>query len=232
MEASTTRGTTALVYCLIISSLYTGTVQRWWSTPNWLDGHKGCSQLATYSFFICGKHCMTVKFTVSWRKNNMSSLYNKTKKPVWEIQYSDQWPKTIREALPSNMSNHPRHLVSFFLKTTCCPPSTVFFCSLSGRGAGGVGSCPPLCRSVTGSSLTQGRARKWAGKQSKAPALCGVWQIWTEQLARGRRKWLIPSSYLLHQICCMIKGISYIYKNFPEEPEFLTLSWGQRYFTL
>ncbi len=38
VEASTTRGTTALVYCLINSSLYTGTVQRWWSTPNWLDG--------------------------------------------------------------------------------------------------------------------------------------------------------------------------------------------------
>ncbi len=28
-----TRGTTALVYCLINSSLYTGTVQGWWSTP-------------------------------------------------------------------------------------------------------------------------------------------------------------------------------------------------------
>jgi hypothetical protein len=33
VEASETRGTTALVYCLISSSLYTGTVQRWWSTP-------------------------------------------------------------------------------------------------------------------------------------------------------------------------------------------------------
>jgi hypothetical protein len=21
----------------------TGTVQRWWSTPNWSDGHQGCS---------------------------------------------------------------------------------------------------------------------------------------------------------------------------------------------
>jgi hypothetical protein len=37
VEASTTRGTTALVYCLINSSLYTGTVHRWWSTP--IDGH-------------------------------------------------------------------------------------------------------------------------------------------------------------------------------------------------
>jgi hypothetical protein len=33
VEASETRGTTALVYCLIDSSLYTGTVKRWWSTP-------------------------------------------------------------------------------------------------------------------------------------------------------------------------------------------------------
>ncbi len=33
VEASKTRGTTALVYCLISSSLYTGTVQGWWSTP-------------------------------------------------------------------------------------------------------------------------------------------------------------------------------------------------------
>jgi hypothetical protein len=33
VEASETRGTTALVYCLINSSLYTGTVQGWWSTP-------------------------------------------------------------------------------------------------------------------------------------------------------------------------------------------------------
>jgi hypothetical protein len=47
VEASTTRGTTALVYCLINSGLYTGTVHRWWSTPNWLDGRQGCSQLST-----------------------------------------------------------------------------------------------------------------------------------------------------------------------------------------
>jgi hypothetical protein len=40
-EASATRGMTALVYCPINSSLYTGTVQRWWSTPNWLDSHQG-----------------------------------------------------------------------------------------------------------------------------------------------------------------------------------------------
>jgi hypothetical protein len=47
VEVSTTRGATALVYCLINSSLYTGTVHRWWSTPNWLDGRQGCSQLST-----------------------------------------------------------------------------------------------------------------------------------------------------------------------------------------
>jgi hypothetical protein len=50
VEASTTRGTTALVCCLINSSLYTGTVHRWWSTPNWLDGHQGCSQLSTRNY--------------------------------------------------------------------------------------------------------------------------------------------------------------------------------------
>jgi hypothetical protein len=65
VEASETRGTTALVYCLISSSLYTGTVQGWWSTPptgltvsrgevhpNWFDGQQGCSQLSTVRYFI------------------------------------------------------------------------------------------------------------------------------------------------------------------------------------
>jgi hypothetical protein len=35
VEVSATRAMTVLVYCLIISSLYTGTgtVQGWWSTP-------------------------------------------------------------------------------------------------------------------------------------------------------------------------------------------------------
>jgi hypothetical protein len=60
VEASETRGTTALVYCLIGSSLYTATVQGWWSTPptgltvgrgevhpNWSDGQQGRSQLST-----------------------------------------------------------------------------------------------------------------------------------------------------------------------------------------
>jgi hypothetical protein len=60
VEAIETRGMTALVYCLISSSLYTGTVQGWWSTPptgltvsrgevhpNWSDGQQGCSQLST-----------------------------------------------------------------------------------------------------------------------------------------------------------------------------------------
>ncbi len=47
VEASATRGSTALIFSLINSSLYTGTVQRWWSTPNWLDGQQGHSQLST-----------------------------------------------------------------------------------------------------------------------------------------------------------------------------------------
>ncbi len=58
-------GTTALVYCLISSSLYTGTVQGWWSTPptgltvsrgevhpNWSDGQQRCSQLSTAAYFL------------------------------------------------------------------------------------------------------------------------------------------------------------------------------------
>ncbi len=47
VEASRTRGTTALVYCLTNSSLYTGTVHRWWRTSNWPDGHQGCRQVST-----------------------------------------------------------------------------------------------------------------------------------------------------------------------------------------
>jgi hypothetical protein len=41
VEVSTTRATKALVYFLINSSLYTGTVHRWWGTSNWLDGQTG-----------------------------------------------------------------------------------------------------------------------------------------------------------------------------------------------
>ncbi len=47
MEASTTRGTTALVYWQLHSSLYTGAVQGYWSTPNWSDRLKGCRQVST-----------------------------------------------------------------------------------------------------------------------------------------------------------------------------------------
>ncbi len=54
VEASETRGATALVYWLINSSLYTGSVHCmycavWWSTvhPDWFDGQQGCRQLST-----------------------------------------------------------------------------------------------------------------------------------------------------------------------------------------
>jgi hypothetical protein len=46
VEISATRGTKALVYYGINSSLYTGTVQGWWSTPNWFNGHQWCRQLS------------------------------------------------------------------------------------------------------------------------------------------------------------------------------------------
>ncbi len=52
VEASTTRGMIVLVYSLINSSLYTDTIQRWWSTANWLDGHQGRSQLSTLSIYL------------------------------------------------------------------------------------------------------------------------------------------------------------------------------------
>jgi hypothetical protein len=47
VEASTTRGTTALVYWQLNSSLYTSAVQGYWSTPNWSDRRQGCRQVST-----------------------------------------------------------------------------------------------------------------------------------------------------------------------------------------
>ncbi len=41
MEGGATRGRTALVYYWIHSSLYTGTVQGRYSTPNWFDRQPG-----------------------------------------------------------------------------------------------------------------------------------------------------------------------------------------------
>ncbi len=40
-------GTTALVYWQLNSSLYTGAVQDYWSTPNWSDCRQGCRQMST-----------------------------------------------------------------------------------------------------------------------------------------------------------------------------------------
>jgi hypothetical protein len=47
MEVNTTRGTTALVYWQLNSSLYKGAVQGYWSTPNWSDRRQGCRQVST-----------------------------------------------------------------------------------------------------------------------------------------------------------------------------------------
>ncbi len=49
VEASTTRGMTALVYWQLNSSLYTGAVQGYWSTPNWSDRRQGCRQVSIMS---------------------------------------------------------------------------------------------------------------------------------------------------------------------------------------
>jgi hypothetical protein len=57
VEVSATRGTKALVDCLINSSLFTGTVQTQvveYSTSNWPDGHQACSQLSTGLPPSCG----------------------------------------------------------------------------------------------------------------------------------------------------------------------------------
>ncbi len=48
VEGGTTRGTVALVYYWIHSSFYTGTVQGWYSTPNWFD-RQGCCLVSTSS---------------------------------------------------------------------------------------------------------------------------------------------------------------------------------------
>jgi hypothetical protein len=76
VEASTTRGTTALVYCLINSSLYTGTVHRWWSTSNWPAGHQGCSQLST-SWYTTALHfarCATTSLASFYITASSSTL--------------------------------------------------------------------------------------------------------------------------------------------------------------
>ena len=86
MEASGTRGTTALVYCLISSSLYTGTVQGCWSTPptgltvgrgevhpNWLTVSRGVGSSPQFSSFhvICIQNfifrqdCQSLKLSIS-----------------------------------------------------------------------------------------------------------------------------------------------------------------------
>jgi hypothetical protein len=47
VDGGTTRGTIALVYLQLHSSLYTDAVQGWWSTPNWSDHRQGCMQVST-----------------------------------------------------------------------------------------------------------------------------------------------------------------------------------------
>jgi hypothetical protein len=84
VEASETRGTTALVYCLISSSLYTGTVQGCWSTPptgltagrcevhpNWSDGQQGRSQLST----MLWRHTKE-----PWTKESREKIYKNFRK--------------------------------------------------------------------------------------------------------------------------------------------------------
>jgi hypothetical protein len=58
VEGGTTIGTTALVYWQLHSSLYTGAVQGYWSTPNWSDCRQWCRQVSTVlllSIFLAKK---------------------------------------------------------------------------------------------------------------------------------------------------------------------------------
>ncbi len=47
VEEGATIGMTALVYWQLHSSLYTGVVQGYWSTPDWSDHRQGCRQVST-----------------------------------------------------------------------------------------------------------------------------------------------------------------------------------------
>ncbi len=48
VEEGVTIGTTALVYWQLHSSLYTGAVQGYWSTPDWSDHQQGWRQVSTW----------------------------------------------------------------------------------------------------------------------------------------------------------------------------------------
>ncbi len=50
VEGGATRGTTALVYLQLHSSLYSDAVQGYWRTPNWSDRRQGCKQVSTEWF--------------------------------------------------------------------------------------------------------------------------------------------------------------------------------------
>jgi hypothetical protein len=51
VEEGATIGTTALVYWQLHSSLYTGEVQGYWSTPNWSNRRQGCRQVTTIASY-------------------------------------------------------------------------------------------------------------------------------------------------------------------------------------
>ncbi len=52
VEGGATRGMTALAYWHLHSSLYTGAVQCYWSTPDWSDRRQGCRQMFTIVSFL------------------------------------------------------------------------------------------------------------------------------------------------------------------------------------
>jgi hypothetical protein len=88
VEEGTTIGTTALVYWQLHSSLYTGAVQGYWSTPDWSDRRQGCRQVSTvekYSWSIilinilkqCVDLLLRAVYNIIWGKilNSLTKLY-------------------------------------------------------------------------------------------------------------------------------------------------------------
>ncbi len=77
VEEGATIGTTALVYGQLHSSLYTGAVQGYWSTPDWSDRRQGCRQVST-DWYILEFTLWWIFFSphISWGGVNLCAVNN------------------------------------------------------------------------------------------------------------------------------------------------------------
>ncbi len=66
LEEGAMIGTTALVNWQLQSSLYTGAVQGYWSTPDWSDRRQGCRQVSTVLHFRQMCVSMAVHIQCCW----------------------------------------------------------------------------------------------------------------------------------------------------------------------